>query len=285
MTEQDNSSGTAKAPILIDADAGVLKVTLNRPDKLNALTPPMVYRLREALTAAARDPAVRCVLIAGAGRAFCSGGDVSQFAANDAADPVASRSSSHPAWSGPEHLADRLRERAEAALLLHTMPKPTVAMLRGPVMGAGLSLASACDIRIADETAIFGTAFARVGLSGDYGASYFLTKLLGPSLAREMYFLDRRLDAAEARQCGLINRMVDAAALEATALAIAGELAAGPPVAWRTIKQNLVAAETERLENVLDVESRNMIRTMATADAKGAIEAFLNKKTPSFAGH
>jgi 2-(1,2-epoxy-1,2-dihydrophenyl)acetyl-CoA isomerase len=285
MTEQDKSGGTAEAPILIQTDAGVLRVTLNRPDKLNALTPPMVYRLREALTAAARDPAVRCVLIAGAGRAFCSGGDVWQFSANDPADPVAAKSSSHVAWSGPEYLADRLRERAEVALLLHTMPKPTVAMLRGPAMGAGLSLASACDIRIADDTAIFGTAFARVGLSGDYGASYFLTKLVGPSLAREMYFLNRRLDAAEAKHHGLVNRMVEAAALEATALAIASELAAGPPVAWRAIKQNLVAAETERLESVLDVEARNMIRTMATADAKGAIEAFLNKKIPSFDGY
>jgi len=282
MTDRDEAD---RAAVLVEADSGVLRITLNRPDKLNALTPPMVYRLREALTAAARDPEVRCVLIDGAGRAFCSGGDVSQFSANDPADPVAAKSSGHLAWSGPDYLADRLRERAETALLLHTMPKPTIAVVRGPAMGAGLSLASACDIRLADETAMFGTAFSRVGLSGDYGASYFLTKLVGPSLAREMFFLNRRLDAAEAARFGLVNRLVEAAALESAAAALATELAVGPPVAWRAIKQNLVAAETERLPDVLDLESRNMIRTMATADAKGAIDAFLNKKTPRFDGH
>lgn len=271
--------------VVISFGSGVLSLTLNRPDKLNALTPPMSYRLREALRAASRDPEVRCVTIRGAGRAFCAGGDVSQFAVDDPADPVAARSSGLAAWSEAEYAADRLRERAETALLLHAMPKPTVAVVRGPAMGAGLSLMAACDIRIADETATFGTAFARVGLSGDYGASYFLTKLVGPSLAREMYMLHRRLDAAGALEHGLINRIVPAEGLDAAAATLAGELADGPPIAWRYIKQNLIAAETETLADLLDIETRNMIRTMRTADAKGAIDAFLNKKTVSFAGH
>lgn len=272
-------------PIIAGFDVGVATITLNRPEKLNALTPPISYRLREALTAAARDPQARCVVIKGAGRAFCSGGDVSQFAADDPLDSVAARSSDRPAWKGAEYAADRLRERAQTAFLLHTMPKPTIAVVRGPAMGAGLSLATACDLRIADETAAFATSFAGVGLSGDYGASYFLPRLIGPSLAREMYFLGRRLDAEEALRHGLVNRLVPAETLDDAAAVVAADLAAGPPLAWRYIKQNLIAAETEPLSDVLDLESRNMIRTMGTADAQGAIDAFLNKKTPDFAGY
>lgn len=270
--------------VLAEMDGGVLRVTLNRPEKLNALTPPMSFRLAAVLQAAARDPQVRCVLITGAGRAFCAGGDVTQFLANDPADPVAARSSGHPAWSGAEYLADRLRERMQSSLLLHAMPKPTVAMVRGPAMGAGLGLMAACDIRLADTTASFGTAFGKVGLSGDFGVSYFLGRLVGPSVAREMYFLDRRLDAAEAAQHGLVNRTVEPDALESEAGAIAARLAAGPPIAWRYVKQNLAAAETERLSDVLDLEARNMIRTMATADSRNAIDGFLNRKTVSFGG-
>jgi 2-(1,2-epoxy-1,2-dihydrophenyl)acetyl-CoA isomerase len=272
-------------PIISGFDMGVATFTLNRPEKLNALTPPISYRLREALTAAARDPQVRCVVITGAGRAFCSGGDVSQFAADDPLDPVAARNNDQPAWRGGEHSADRLRERAQTAFLLHTMPKPTIAVIRGPAMGAGLSLVAACDLRIADDTAVFATSFAKVGLSGDYGASYFLPRLVGPALAREMYFLGRRLDVHEALRHGLVNRLTAAGELADAAAAIARQLAAGPPLAWRYIKQNLIAAETEQLSDVLDLESRNMIRTMGTADAQGAIDAFLDKKTPSFAGY
>lgn len=271
-------------PIIAGFDEGVLSLTLNRPEKLNALTPPIAYRLREALAAAVRDPKVRCVTITGAGRAFCSGGDVSQFALDDPLDPVAAGSGDHPAWRETDYASDRLRERAQTAFLLHTMPKPTIAVIRGPAAGAGLSLAAACDLRIADETATFATSFAKVGLSGDYGASYFLPRLVGSALAREMYFLGRRLNADEALRHGLVNRVVAANELAATSATIAAELAAGPPTAWRFIKQNLIAAETERLSDLLDLESRNMTRSMATADARGAIEAFLNKKTPTFAG-
>lgn len=271
--------------IICELRAGVFVVTLNRPEKLNALTPPLSYRLHAELSAAARDPQVRCVVLKGAGRAFCAGGDVSQFSANDPDDPVAQRSADHPAWMSPEQLADRLRERAETTVLLHTMPKPTIVMLRGAVMGAGLSLAAACDFRIADDTAFFGTAFARVGLSGDYGASYFLTKLVGSTIAREMYFLDRRLSATEAEQVQLVNRVVLPDMLEAEVDEMADRLACGPALAWRGIKQNLVLAETETLRDLLDVESRNMIRTMASQDAQNAISAFLEKKPVTFAGY
>ncbi|MGV3552033.1 enoyl-CoA hydratase/isomerase family protein [Rhizobium sp.] len=272
-------------PIISELDDGVLTVTLNRPEKLNALTPPMAYRLLDMLKAAARDPAVGCLVLKGAGRAFCAGGDVSQFAAVDKDDPVAARSSNHPAWAEAELSADRLRERAETAVLLHTMPKPTIAAVRGPAMGAGLSLMAACDIRIACADAMFGTAYAKVGLSGDYGASYFLSQLVGASMARDMFFLNRCLDAREAERFGLVNRVVEDDVLESEAMAIARQLAEGPPVAWRYIKQNLVAAESESLRDVLDFECRNMIRTMNTADAKGAIEAFLSKQPVTFAGY
>ncbi len=270
--------------ILSDMIGGVLVLTLNRPDKLNALTPEMSYRFRDALRSAARDPEVRAVLIRGAGKAFCSGGDVTHFASIDPHDPVAQRCSGLPAWNEQELAAERLRERAENALLLHAMPKPTVAMVRGPAMGAGLSLAAACDFRIASDTAVFATAFAKVGVSGDYGASYFLGKLVGPAKAREMFFLGDKVKSVEALRLGLVTRIVTDTELDDAALAFATRLAGGPPVAWRYIKQNLIAAETGSLSDVLDLESRNMIRTLATADSKAAITGFLEKKAVSFAG-
>src|SRR6476661_11015117 len=183
---------------------GVATLTLNRPDRLNALSAPIMEGLLEALPRLANDSAVGAVVLTGAGRAFCAGGDVKRMAAE-----TAPRSS--------EEDVARLRSRMEVSRLLHEIPKVTIAMVNGPAAGAGLAMALACDLRIAGESARFVTAFAKVGFSGDFGGSYFLSKLVGTGKARELYFTAEPLDAAQALALGIVNRVIaDVELTEAT---------------------------------------------------------------------
>jgi len=218
--------------LLVSVDGGIAVLTLNRPERLNALTRDMLSGLRTHLAALAEDPAIGCVVLTGAGRAFCSGGDVRVQAAN------AGKSD-----QSPEQRADQLRASMEASRLLHDMPKPTIAMVNGVAAGAGMSLALACDMRIACESARMTTAFAKVGLSGDYGGTYFLTQLVGPSKARELYLTADVLDAAQLLALGMVNRVVPDASLTAETMALASRFASGPRVAYRYIKRNLKVAE------------------------------------------
>jgi enoyl-CoA hydratase/carnithine racemase len=184
--------------VLIDERRGrVALLTLNRPEKLNALSPELHDRLLEAVSRAANDPAVGCVVLTGAGRAFCSGGDITgaRLAPPDGVRPTV------------ESRADGLIHHGETARLLHSMPKPTIAMVNGVAAGAGLALALACDLRVAAHTASFTTSYVRVGLSGDFGASWSLTRLVGPAKARELMFLSDRIEADEALRLGLVNRL------------------------------------------------------------------------------
>ena len=236
---------------------GVLTLTLNRPDSLNALNAPLVIELKAALEEASRDADVGAIVLRGAGRGFSAGGDL--------------REGATPKWHGDaanahEEWRDSLRGAMDASRLLHQMPKPTIAMIRGPAAGAGLSLATACDLRIASTTAIFTTAFVKVGFSGDFGITYFLTRLVGTAKARELMFLSDKIDAAEALRIGLVNRVVPDEALEAQTMAVARQIASGPRVANRYIKQNLNAAEEGRLEGVFDMEATNLTRTRMTQD-------------------
>ena len=176
---------------------GVATLTMNRPERLNALSRPMLEAMLEALPRLAEDPAVGVVVLTGAGRAFCAGGDVKAMAeGSESGEGVL------------EEKAQALRSRMEISRWLHEMPKPTIAMVRGAAAGAGLSLALACDLRIASDTARFGTAFARVGYPGDFGGSFFLTRIVGTAKARELYFTADMLDAREALALGLANRVV-----------------------------------------------------------------------------
>src|SRR6202171_1921742 len=167
--------------MLLAMEGGVAVLTLNRPERLNALTRGMLSGLRTHLATLAEDPKVGCIVLTGSGRAFCSGGDVRVQAA------TAGNSD-----QSPEQRADQLRASMEASRLLHDMPKPTIAMVNGVAAGAGMSLALACDLRIAGESARMTTAFAKVGLSGDYGGTYFLTQLVGTARARGLDFLSDR---------------------------------------------------------------------------------------------
>ena len=252
---------------------GVAVLTMNRPDRLNALSRPMLDAMLEALPRLAADPEVGCVVLTGAGRAFCSGGDVKAMAEGREAEDTTL-----------EGRAQALRGRMETSRWLHEMPKPTIAMIRGAAAGAGLSLALACDLRVAGESAKLGTAFARVGYSGDFGGSYFLTQLVGTAKARELYYTADMVDAQRALALGMVNRVVPDASLDAETLALASRIAAGPRIALRYMKRNLNAAENGALKDSLDLEAWHHSRTGMTEDHREAARAFVDKRTPVFRG-
>ena len=252
---------------------GVAVLTLNRPDRLNAMSRPMLDALLEALPRLAEDPEIGVVVLTGAGRGFCAGGDVKAMAEGN-----------ELGGHTMEERAQALRSRMETSRWLHEMPKPTIAMMRGPAAGAGLSLAMACDMRIASDTIRLGTAFARVGYSGDFGGSYYLTQLVGTAKARELYFTADLLDAQQALGLGLVNRVVADARLEEETMALASRLARGPRVAYRYMKRNMNAAETASLKDMLDLEAWHHTRTGMTEDHREAARAFVEKREPQFKG-
>jgi len=264
--------------LLETIEGGIATLTMNRPEARNALTREMMYALAEALPRLAADPAVRAVVLTGAGKAFCSGGDVKGFAKRAAGNAGAT-----PEMSFDQKVTD-LRMRMETSRWLHEMPKPTLAVLPGAAAGAGLSLALACDMRIAADDAKFTTAFSKIGVSGDFGGSYFLTHLVGAARARELYFSGRVVLADEALQVGMVNRVVPAAQLAEAAHAWAAELAALPTVAVGYMKRNLNVGMRASLSDVLDSEAIHMIRTFETEDHKGAAVAFVEKRAPQFKG-
>jgi 2-(1,2-epoxy-1,2-dihydrophenyl)acetyl-CoA isomerase len=258
--------------LLESVEDGVLTLTMNRPDRLNALTGEMLQGLHDSITRAAADPAIGVIVLTGAGRGFCAGGDVKAMADRaERADTYDDR-------------VQGLRRRMDAARLLHDTAKPTIAMLRGPVAGAGLSLALACDMRIASDTAKLTTAFAKVALSGDFGGSWFLTRLVGPSKARELYLTSPVLDAADALALGLVNRVVADAELEAETRRLASSMARGPRVTLGYIKQNMNLAEHAGLGELMDAEALRHTRCAQTEDHREAAAAFVEKRAPVFKG-
>lgn len=257
-------------------EGGIATLTMNRPEARNALTREMMAALSEALPRLASDPAVRLVVLTGAGAAFCSGGDVKGFAKNAAGAPTT--------VSFDQKVTD-LRARMDVSRWLHEMPKPTLAVIPGAAAGAGLSLALACDLRIAAQDAKLTTAFSKIGLSGDFGGSYFLNHLVGAAKAREMYFTGQVLLGDEAQRIGFVNRAVPASRLAEASRAWAAELAALPTIAIGYMKRNLNTGLRGSLSDVLDAEAIHMIRTFETSDHKGAAAAFVQKRAPRFDGH
>ena len=249
----------------------VATLTLNRPDRLNALSSPMLEGLLEALPRLAADPNIAAVVLTGAGRGFCAGGDVKSMAEGSS-------------QLGVEDAVQRLRGRMEVSRLLHEIPKPTIAMINGPAAGAGLAMALACDLRIAGESARLITAFAKVGFSGDFGGSYFLSKLVGTAKARELYYLGEPLTAAQALALGLLSSVVPDAELPGATTALAQRLARGPGIALGLMKHNFNAAETGTLSELLDLEALHQIQTARTEDHAEAARAFVEKRPPAFKG-
>ena len=256
---------------------GVAYLVMNRPERRNALSDEMLRGMAEALREAETASDVRCVVLTGAGRAFCAGGDVKGMAAR------AGGGSAGPTLDERIH-RQRLSQR-ETAGRIYRMPKPVIAALPGAAAGAGLSLALACDLRIAAESAVITTAFAKVGFSGDYGGSYFLSHLLGAAKARELYYLSDRLDAKQAERLGLVNRVVPDAALESETRALAARIASGATVAFRYMKENLNRAqEGASAEECLDLEATHHVHTGLTEDHREAAQAFVEKRAPVFKG-
>ena len=256
--------------LLETIEGGIAWLTLNRPDRLNAFSPTMLQALGDALQRLGSNAEVGAVVITGAGRGFCAGGDVKTMETR--------------ASQGFEERVEGLRRMHQLPLLLRTIPKVVIAMVNGPAVGAGLGLAMACDLRIAGRSARFGTGFAGVGYSGDFGGSWTLTRLVGTAKARELYFLGDVIDAAAAATLGLVSRVVDDDALYREATALARRIADGPRVAYGYMKRNLFAAETEPLAAVLEMEAVHQARTAMTEDHLEASRAFVEKRRPVFGG-
>ncbi|MCP1469569.1 2-(1,2-epoxy-1,2-dihydrophenyl)acetyl-CoA isomerase [Sphingobium sp. OAS761] len=273
-----------KSPILSSLDEGILTLQLNNPEVRNALSQPMGVQLQRELRDAANDPGVRVVVLTGVGEAFCAGADVSKLGVLDPDDKVSAKWAGHPIMSGIEQRSLRIKGNGEVATLLHTMGKPTIAMVRGPAAGAGLSMAVACDFRFASPTATFTSAFSRIGASGDLGCAYYLQQLVGPTKAREILMLSDKIDADEALRIGLVSKVIADDELETGTMAFARRLADGPPIALRYIKANLVAAEDFNMDAYLDQEARNIMRCFQTEDSKEAIQAFKERRAPVFKG-
>jgi 2-(1,2-epoxy-1,2-dihydrophenyl)acetyl-CoA isomerase len=247
----------------IDHAGAVVTVTLNRPERLNALDLEHVVALRDELRVLADDDAVRAVVLTGAGRGFCAGGDVTSMTGDGegggTAEPV------------------DLRAIMEVSELLHGMSAITVAAVNGPCAGAGLSFACACDLRYAARSAVFVSAFLRVGSSGDHGSAWVLTRAVGPAKARELLFLGDRIAADEAHRIGLVSAVLDDGALRDHVDAVAATLAGMPPNAAQLMKQNLDDALTLPLASYLDAETERFTECSGSDEAVAAAKAFLGR--------
>ena len=251
---------------------GVLTLTMNRPEARNALTDAMGRELTDALQDAVENPEVRVVVLTGAGQAFCAGGDVKSMAANPGRG------------SSADARVQALRRRADASRLLHEMPKPTIAVIRGAAAGAGLAMALACDFRLALPDAKMTTAFGKVGLAGDYGMSYFLPRLVGGAKARELLMLSPLLTGKEALALNLVTRVYEAAEFEAKVAEFVQVLASGPTTTYGYMKDNLNDTLNPNLTASIEGEAQRQVRCMATADHAEASKAFVEKRAPVFTG-
>ena len=267
---------TGTQDLLADLDHGVLTLTLNRPDARNAMSRAMNDALAAQLASAELDPEVKCIVLTGAGKGFCAGGDVKGMAASG--DGTVGSNTIDAAIH-----RQRVNQRATAGKLF-SMPKPTIAALPGAAAGAGFSLALACDQRIMSTSAILTTAFAKVGFSGDYGGTYFLTQLVGSAKARELYYLSERVSAEEALRLGLANWICAPEALADKTREIALRLASGPTVAYRYMKENLNRAMAGDVDDCLDLEATHHVHCGQTEDHREAAKAFVEKREPVFKG-
>jgi 2-(1,2-epoxy-1,2-dihydrophenyl)acetyl-CoA isomerase len=257
--------------MLVSREEGIGTVTINRPEKLNALAGRMREELAEAIAELAGDAAVRVLVITGAGRAFCAGADIgymqSLLEAGDTATFTA------------------LVEAGRTVVTtIRQTPKPVIASVNGPAAGGGANLALACDLRIASSEARIGQTFSRIGLHPDWGGSFFLPRLVGPSRAFELLATGAMLDAEEALRLGLFNRVVPPERLAEETKAWARALAAQPPLALALIKRAVYASESRSLSEMLDLELEHQLRCFQSGDAREGFAAFLEKRQPSFQG-
>ena len=272
-----NKVETGTDDLLADLTAGVLTLTMNRPEARNAMSDAMTGALAQQLADAELNSAVKVIVLTGAGKGFCAGGDVKGMAASG--DGTVGDNT----IDGAIH-RQRLNQRGTAGAL-YSIPKPTIAALPGAAAGAGLSLALACDMRIMASSAMMTTAFAKVGFSGDYGGTFFMSQLIGTAKARELYFLSDRVNAEQALDLGLTNWVCEADELAAKANEIALRLASGPTVAYRYMKENFARAlSSGDVNDCLDLEATHHVHCGQTEDHKNATKAFVEKRDPVFVG-
>jgi 2-(1,2-epoxy-1,2-dihydrophenyl)acetyl-CoA isomerase len=258
------------ADLIETVEDGVATLTLNRPENLNALSDEIRIGLLEALSRLGADNAIGCIVLTGAGRGFCAGGDVKTMGGRSARIF--------------EERAAGIQQSGRIPMLMHTTPKPIIGMINGVAVGAGLSMAAACDLRVAGRSARFGTGFIKIGLSGDWGGTWTLTRLIGTAKARELFFTGDMIDAEEALRIGLINKLAEDADLLAATMALAHRIAAMPRVALGYTKKNLAAAETGDFAASLDLEAFNQARCSQMEDHREAVQAFKEKRKPVFVG-
>ena len=247
----------------------VATITLNRPDKLNAFTGTMREDLLEALRAAEGDPAVRAVVVTGAGRAFCAGGDVEFMSGLQKEGNV-------------EAFRTLLDAGRDVILQVATMPKPVIAAVNGVAAGAGCNLALACDYRIAAESAKFSESFVKIGLHPDWGGTWLLPRLVGRSRALEIFLSGRMVEAAEALAIGMVDRVTSDVAADAAAMA--QKFAAAPPIASRGIKRALQASDANDLRTQIDLESAHQLACFQSNDAAEGMAAFFERRAAVFQG-
>lgn len=248
----------------------VALLTFNRPDRMNALSRDLIFNAIEVLTEWSNDPQVGVIVVTGEGRAFCAGGDITNMAA--VADQTL------------EERVDGLRRVHNLSWLLYNIPKVTIAAANGFAMGAGLGVCLSCDLRYASNKAKFGTAFAKVGYSGDFGTTWLLTHYAGAPKAKEMLLLGDIITADEAEHLGLINRVFNHEEFMPNVMEIAGRLARGPLTSFRHMKSNVNMATTADFRTLLDREAETQSRCGLTEDHKEGVRAFLEKRDPEFTG-
>lgn len=266
------ATATPKQNTIQEEKSGaVLTLRLNRPDKLNALTAHMCRTLLHSLLVAGDDKSVRAIVLTGAGRAFCSGGDLEIIRDARARKSV-------------KEIEELLVAGKEICLAIASMPKLVIAAVNGPAAGGGMSLALACDLRIASEEGTFSQSFAQLGLYPDFGATYFLPRLIGLSRASELFYTGETLTAADACQVGIVYKVFPAAKFQEETRALAEHLAAGPPLAYRDMKRTMIGDKRQEMQDALEEEIRLQAHCFTTEDCAEGLAAFFEKRKPNFRG-
>ena len=264
MTDEDR--------VVTAVDEAVTTITLNRPQRLNALDTLTLAALDEAFARAAADPAVRAIIVTGAGRAFCAGADVKEWASG--------------ATGGPDRPTDDWVTLAHRLIArVYRLPKPVIAAINGVAVGAGFDLALSCDFRIGASASRFGAVYVNIGIAPDAGGTYLLPRIVGMTRAKELIYTGRIIDANEAAQIGIVSTVTDDDKLMAAASELAGRLAAGPSVAIGLAKENIQEHWNVSIESALRSEKRAGGIASATADHAEGLKAVNEKRTPQFTGH